>query len=67
MATTELLAMYNDENRDARMTSGGMATSMRNKGFDKGVARLHGVPTNCFKGLEIRAMAFSPIEDPLGD
>ena len=62
--TVELLEMYNEANKDARMTGGGMATSMRNKGFEKAVVRLHGVPTNCFKGLEVRAAAF---EDPLGD
>ena len=65
-SSSELLDMYNGENKDAKITPGGLATAMRSKGFDKGVARIHGVPTNCFKGLEIR-MAFELAEDPLGD
>jgi hypothetical protein len=47
VATAVLLAAYNEENEDARMTGMGMATAMRGKGFDKRVA-------NCYNGLEYR-------------
>ena len=63
--TAELLELYNDEHRTARMTTGGMATAMRNKGFEKKLARVRGgTAVQCFIGVEIRVVAFV---DPLGD
>ena len=64
VATAELLEMYNGENKDAKMTPGGLATALRGKGFDKRLARVPGGgPLQCFMGLEIRGVEY---EDPLG-
>ena len=67
VATSELLEMYNAENKDARMSAAGMTAAMRSKGFDKRLARVHGGgPMQCFVGLEMRGLDYELTEGPLG-